>query len=95
MKMLLPWHWNPSPTFILNSCHGAWGALITLALLLFVGHWWIAPVALAGFFVKEMFVDTDVETTTAWLEFLDFCWYLLGGVLGLGLYLLYVVTHGA
>lgn len=74
--------WNPSLEFVCCSCHLAWGAF----LWLFVASVWGWPTATADlvavFAVKEVLVDTQVETTTMPLEVLDFAFYMFGGALG-------------
>jgi hypothetical protein len=75
--------WIPSATFITNSCHLAWGALLTLLL----AHWglrWYAPLVVMAVIVpKELILDVLIESSTVADELTDVCFYALGSCLAL------------
>jgi hypothetical protein len=74
--------WNPSMEFVCCSCHMAWGAFIWLSIASIWGWPWATAVLVSVFGVKEMLVDTMIETTSPALEAFDFAWYMFGGALG-------------
>jgi hypothetical protein len=75
--------WQPSAEFDAQSCHWAWGGLLTL----FLAHWWgwwaFAAVLLYST-VKEGILDVWIEEDPFfWSGALDLLFWLIGCLFGM------------
>ena len=81
--------WTPSLEFCAESCHVAWGGLIFLVVALHAGPWWASVALIAWATPKEFVIDPLIEHDPIWTNgLIDFAFYVAGGLLGFGLYLL-------
>ena len=84
--------WQPSANFLAQSCHLGWGAFAVSASL-FRGLPWLIPVLVIVAAIKEFWADIfwlesghtpvgELASDTWQGSTLDFCMYLLGGLIG-------------
>ncbi len=96
----LNWDWMSNPQYLAQVGHFLAGLSIVFVLGAFFGHvvmWWTLGVGLALAAAKEFIFDVaqpPLGEGDSWADSaMDFAFYLLGGLLGMGLFLLAVSRH--